>query len=577
MVPSDSAQPTDILPRALAGARPALIGVGLFSAVINLLMLTGPLFMLQVYDRVLASRSTSSLLVLFAITVFLFAIMGLLDHLRGRVLARVGAQLQSRLDDAAIAATLRDAERPAMRDRPSLALADLRALQELFASAAPGALFDLPWTPLFIGILFLFHPLMGSFALGGAVLIFALAALNQRVSRTGLHKAARISAQADHMGEAARRDIETIRALGMRQVQSDRWRALRDRALSARMQASDRSGAIAAATRASRILLQSAILALGAWLVLRDQLTAGAMIAGSVLLGRAFAPVEQTLAHWPQIQRALQARASLNALLSAHLPDVPMPLPRPQPPHLTVEGLAVIPPGSEAPSLRNISLRASAGDAVAVIGPSASGKSSLARALTGLWPPIRGAIRLNGADLAQYDPDRLGGFLGYLPQKVVLLPGTVAENIARFAPDAKPQAIIDAARAACVHDLILALPQGYDTVLHDDGAALSGGQRQRIGLARAFFGEPEMLILDEPNAHLDDQGVHALNLAIAQARASGKLVFVMSHRPSALAQCNLVLLLDGGVARDFGPRDTVLARLNQTEPQVFTSQRGAVP
>lgn len=565
--------PQHPLRQALAPWSRAFLGVGLFSAVVNILMLTGPLFMLQVYDRVLASRSSATLVVLFAIVVFLYGVMGLLDHYRTRILARIGAGFQEGLDTRVFAAVLKQAEHPQLRERPAGALRDLSSVQSALASPGTGALFDLPWTPLFIAVLFLFHPWMGWFAIAGSLLVLALALLNQMRTKAPQAEAARLSAMADAATEATRKAIETVRGLGMVGAASQRWITARSAALGASMAASDVGGALSIGTKTFRLLLQSAILGLGAFLVLRGEMTPGAMIAGSILLGRALAPVEQTVGHWPQFQRAMSGWKDLGAVLQAMPQDqILTELPRPEA-RLQARDLAVVPPGATTPVIQGVTFSAGPGDAIAVIGPSAAGKSSFARALVGLWPPARGEIRLGGADLHQYEPDRLGNLLGYLPQEVTLFSGTVAQNVARFDAGATSEAVIGAAIQAGAHELILGLPQGYDTALTDGGGRLSGGQRQRIGLARAYFGDPVVLVLDEPNASLDDPGVQALNKAIASARVSGKIVFVMAHRPSALAECNLAMVLEGGQMRAFGPRDEVLNRFVRQMPSVV----GAMP
>lgn len=544
----------------LAGFRGAFLGVGLFSAVVNILMLTGPIFMLQVYDRVLSSRSSATLVVLCAIVVFLYGLMGLLDHYRGRVLARIGAGFQARLDDRVFSTVLKQAEHPLQRDRPASGLRDLAMIQATLSSPGTGALFDLPWAPMFTAVLFLFHPWLGWFSIAGGALVLLLAILNQRWTHKSQSDSFDLAAEADARTDATRKAVETVRGLGMTAAMTRLWHRTRHRSLAAGMAASDIGGAFSAATKTIRLLMQSAILGLGAFLVLRGEMTAGAMIAASILLGRALAPIEQVVGHWPQFQRALVSWDHLSKLL-AHLPVAPekTELPRPAS-RLDVRNLAVVPPGETTFVLQGVTFSAEPGDAIAVIGPSAAGKSSLARALAGLWPPAVGEIRLGGADLHQYGQDQLGAYLGYLPQEIVLFSGTVAQNIARFSDTASPESIIDAANRAAAHDLILGLPQGYDTPLTDGGGRLSGGQRQRIGLARAFFGNPSLLILDEPNASLDDPGVQALNKAIASARVAGKVVVVMSHRPSALAACNKVLLLEMGRMRGFGPRDEILNR-----------------
>lgn len=568
-------KPKSELRAAIGEHKGALVAVGLFSAVVNLLMLVGPLFMLQVYDRVLASRSSATLLVLLIIVIFLYGMMGFLDHLRGRILARVGAGFQAKLDGRVFDAVLRQAEVPAFRDRPASGLRDLSTIQGLLASPLPGALFDLPWAPLFIVLLFIFHPLMGWFAIGGAVLLVVLAIWNQIATKQAQESAVKLAAEAESRTEITRKQVETVRGLGMTAPLVALWNKARKESLISLMHAADSGGGISATTKAFRMFLQSGILALGAWLVLQGQLTGGAMIAGSILLGRALAPIEQSVGQWGQMQRANLSWRNLDQLLRG-VPVIasPMELPRPNA-HLRVENLAVVPQGEKVPTVQGLNFEVLPGEAVAVIGPSASGKSSLARALVGLWPAIHGSIRLGGAELGQYDRDRLGSLLGYLPQDVILFPGTVHENIARFDKDAKSEDVVKAAKAAGAHDLILGLPQGYDTVVMENGGKLSGGQRQRIGLARAFYGDPVMLVLDEPNSSLDDTGTQALNQAIAHAKRAGQSVLIMSHRPSALAECDKVLMLESGRQRAFGPRDEVLQRvLKGTASLVTIPARG---
>ena len=436
------------LRQALSRAKAGFWGVALFTGVVNILMLTGPLFMLQIYDRVLASHSTATLLVLFLIVVFLFALMGILDHVRGRVLARIGAGFQAALDARVFATVLRQAEVPKLREQPAGALRDLAAIQSLLGSAGTGAVFDLPWAPLYLAIMFMFHVWLGWFAVAGMLLVLVLAIWNQRQTQRPLAEATKLAYEAEARGEATRKSIETVRGLGMTAALTARWREARDAALKSSIAASDTGGGLSAATKAVRMLLQSAVLALGAWIVLRGELTGGAMIAASILLGRALAPVEQIVGHWSQFQRGFAAWKDLSRLLAAAPPEeARMALPRPEA-RLEVRDLTVAPPGEHVATLRGVSFDARPGDAIAVIGPSASGKSTLARALAGLWPAARGEIRLAGADLAQYGRDGLGQYLGYLPQDVVLFSGSVAQNVSRFDPGAKPEAIIEAARQA---------------------------------------------------------------------------------------------------------------------------------
>jgi PrtD family type I secretion system ABC transporter len=545
---------------ALARHRGALWGVALFSAVVNILMLTGPLFMLQVYDRVLSSRSGATLAVLLALVIMLYGLMALLDLVRGRVLSRIGASFQASLDGRVLDATLHQSTIAQLRAQPATGLRDLATVQGFVGSPLLASLFDLPWTPLFVAVLFVFHPLMGWFAIGGAIVLAALALWNQHATREAQEKAAALAADADNRVEALRQQVETVRGLGMQAALGDRWRKARGDALTALVATADAGGGFTAVTKAVRLFLQSGILALGAWLVLQGDLTGGAMIAGSILLGRALAPIEQVVGQWGQMQRARSSWRTLDNLLHT-VPEAarPMPLPRPES-RVVVAGLGVTPPGERTIVLQGVSFDLQPGEAMAVIGPSASGKTSLARALAGVWTPAAGSIRLGGAEISHYAADEYGRLVGYLPQDVTLFAGTVAENISRFASDADAQAIVDAAKAANAHELILGLPGGYDATVSEGGGRLSGGQRQRIGLARAFFGDPCLLILDEPNSALDEPGVSALNHAVVNAKKEGRCVILMSHRPSALAHCEKVLLLENGRQKSFGARDDVLQR-----------------
>lgn len=533
----------------------------LFSALVNLLMLTAPLYMLQVYDRVLVARSEETLLALSLLMAFLFVLMGVLDHARGRIMARVGARLQAGLDPRVLSASFR---RLAVAPQDPAALAaqrDLDAIARFWASPILLALFDAPWAPVFLAAIFVFHPWLGALALGGGVLILLFSWLNQRGSDGPLHASTRASLAADRQADGLKAESELIQALGMTRAAFARLQRWREEALMAGLAAADVSGRYTVLIRTFRLFLQSAMLGLAAWLVLRQELSAGAMIAASILMGRALQPVEQAVGQWPVLSRARQAKARLAGLLSAAPVEAPRtPLPRPRA-VLEVQGLTVLPPGGATPVVRDLSFRLGPGQALGVIGPSGSGKSSLARALIGVWRPDAGRIRLAGATLDQYDADVLGGLIGYLPQRVGLFDGTIAENIARLQADADPGRIIAAAQAAAAHEMILDLPEGYDTQVANLGSRLSGGQVQRIGLARALYGDPVLLVLDEPNAHLDNEGAQALNQAIRAAKQSGAAVLIMSHRPAALQECDLLLVLHQGAAVAVGPREAVLRQM----------------
>jgi ATP-binding cassette subfamily C protein len=534
-----------------------LWSVALFSMAVNALMLTGPLYMLQVYDRVLGSRSEETLAALTVLIAFLFLMMGVLDFVRGRVGARYGARLQEALDSRIFRAALARAQ--VTGDRQT-ALQDLASVQRLAASPVFMALFDLPWTPLFIAAIFMFHPWLGWLAVAGALVLIAITVVNQMLTRGAIADSAAASHVADRMAGEMQSEAELIRALGMQGSAFERWRRQRSVALGEGMRATDRVGGFTAMTRTVRLFLQSAILGLGAYLVLQAELTAGAMIAGSILLGRALAPIELAIGQWSTIAAAGQAWRRLRALLTEHREPPPrMPLPRPRA-RLEVSHLSVVPPGAGAPTLRGVSFRVEPGQAVGVIGPSGSGKSTLARAITSVWLPSAGQIRLDGATLDQYDPDELGHHIGYLPQAVTLFEGTIAENIARLSEAPDTDRVVAAAQAAAAHEMILDLPQGYDTRVSGLGARLSGGQIQRIGLARALYGDPVLLVLDEPNSALDNDGSVALNRAIEDIKASGRAVLIMAHRPSAIRECERLLVLSGGAPTMFGPTREVLKK-----------------
>lgn len=542
-----------------AESRALLGSVALFSAVANLLALTGPLFMLQVYDRVMSARSTETLLALFVLVLVLFAAMGALDHARSHVMRRIGARFQSRAEARIFSAALhRDGMRPG-DTLAQTALRDLDAVRVLLGAPVFLALFDLPWALIFLGAIFTFHSWLGWLAVAGGALLIAMTALHQRLTAPRLATAMHEQIAAERLSDQLRDEGELIGALGMRGAAFLRWRTARRLASGAALSAADLGETFSIFSRTFRMFLQSAMLALGALVVLRGEMSAGAMIAGSILMGRALAPVEQLIACWPIVQHGRAGLLRLSELLGRVPPEAPRtPLPRPRA-RIEAHALTVAPPGAPAPTLRMVSFTLEPGQAMGVIGPSGSGKSTLARALCGIWPPIGGTIRLDGATLAQYDPDVLGRMIGYLPQRVSLFDGTIAENISRLAPDAEPDRIIAAARRADAHRMILALPEGYDTRVTQAGGRLSGGQIQRIGLARALYGEPVLLILDEPNANLDHEGGEALNTAIRTVKASGGAVIVMAHRPAAIAECDSLLVLEGGVCRAFGPRDRVLA------------------
>ena len=529
-----------------------------FSIFVNILMLTGPLYMLQVYDRVLGSRSEATLLALSILVVFLYIMMGILDYARGRVLARIGARFQDKLDRRVFSAMLLKSNlAPDPEDQKS-GLRDLEAVQTLLSSPVLLALFDMPWTPLFLAAIFLFHPWLGILAMFGGAILITLTLINQRITRKPQLEANIKTMQSNRLSDEIMEETEMIQGLGMREASFDRWQKVRAESLKNNITKSDLSGTISTSTKTLRMLLQSAMLGLGAYLVLQNEMTAGAMIAGSILLGRALAPIELAIGQWALVQRASQGWESLQKLLSEVGEFAPRtPLPRPKA-NLIVDQLTIIPPGEKQATLRMLSFDLKPGQALGVIGASGAGKSTLAKALTGIWPAAGGKIRLDAAALNQYDPDILGNHIGYLPQKVTLFDGTIGENIARLDPSADPAKIVASAKKAAAHELILRQPQGYDTPVSAARGRLSGGELQRIGLARALFGEPVILVLDEPNSNLDNDGSEALNIAIRNMKEEGCSVIIMAHRPSAIKECEMLLVLEGGMRRAFGPRDDVL-------------------
>lgn len=549
-------------------SRPLFWAVGIFSFFVNLLMLTGPLYMLNIYDRVLGSRSLETLIALSVLIAFLFAMMGLLDHVRGRVMGRVGARFQASLDRRVFSATVRAATRANPPKEAATGPRDLEAVQRLITSPVLMAFFDLPWAPIFFLGIFIFHPLLGVLAVAGGAILLCVALLNQITTRRPLEEANAATHRAEMMGREIRQEAEMVQSMGMRAAAFGRWQSARGASLDATIRASDTGGSFTASTRAFRLFLQSAMLGLGAYLVLLNQLTPGAMIAASILLGRALAPIEMLVGQWAMVQRARDAWRNLAVLLGAMPEDAPRTaLPTPAA-RIEAEQVTVFAPGEHHAALRMVSFKVAPGQAVGVIGSSGAGKSTLARVLTGAWQPAGGKMRLDGAALDQYDPDVLGRHVGYLPQRVTLLEGTIKENIARMALAPDDAAVVKAAQQAAAHEMILRLPDGYDTRIGAGSVRLSGGQVQRIGLARALYGDPVVLVLDEPNSNLDNDGSAALNAAIRSMKAQGKCVFIMAHRPAAIQECDLLLVIENGARRAFGPKDEVLREMVHNHKEI---------
>jgi len=545
---------------ALRKTRRAFLSVAALSAVTNLLMLVGPLFMMQVYDRVLTSRSIPTLVALSLLTVGLYLFLGVLEVIRARILTQIGQRIEEELGNPTFDAVLTLPLRMSKKEAVSQPLRDLDQIRQFMGGAGPIAICDMPWLPFYLAILFLFHPYLGWLAVGGAVFLVVLTLINEAMLREPMRRLSQLSNARSEFIEAGRRNAEALHAMGMRQAYSTRWSRTNSHFIEEQRRTSDATSGFATTSKIFRLALQSAVLALGAWLAIKQLASPGAMIASSILTSRALAPIEQAIGQWRGFVNARQATARLRQLLEQlHVRTETMPLPAPSM-SLSVAGLIVAPPGTNIPIVQDVTFALKAGQAVGIIGPSGSGKSTLARALVGVWRPARGTVRLDGAEIDQWEPDALGRSIGYLPQGVELFEGTIAENIARFAEGAKPEDIIEAARLAGVHELILSLSDGYDTQIGVSGAVLSAGQRQRVGLARALFRNPFLIVLDEPNASLDAEGEVALTNAISALRERGSIVVVIAHRPNALAAVDHALVLAQGRVAAFGPRDEVLRK-----------------
>ena len=537
--------------------RGILAMTGFFSFFINLLMLSVPLYMLLVYDRVLASGNLSTLVALTVLVGALLVIMGSLELIRSRILVRVGVRIERLLSERVFDAFMRRAVRP-NHDSAARPLQDLSTLRDFLSGPGPLALFDAPWAPIYLAVLFLFHPLLGYVATAGAVLLFIVALLNELTTRRPLAEAGRLIAESQALATAGHRNAEVLGSMNMLAGLREHWQWYQHHGLGRQRAASDRASTFLALSKTLRLALQAAILAVGAGLAVNLEITAGTMIAASIIMSRGLAPVEQSIGSWKNFVAARSAFHRLDRLFQ----EVPAPMPRTELPrcrgHLRVERLTAGPPGTQKPALSNVDFEVLPGQALGVLGPSASGKSTLVRLLVGIWQPQRGNVRLDGARLAQWHSDRLGYEIGYLPQDIELFSGTVRQNICRFSDDADDASVVAAALQAGVHDVILQLPDGYETQIGEAGERLSGGQRQRIALARALYGDPAIVILDEPNSNLDAEGEVALGQAIHDLKAQGRTVVVVAHRPSAIAATDKILVLDKGTQRAFGDRDEII-------------------
>ncbi|MNH01719.1 type I secretion system permease/ATPase [Pseudomonas sp. JV241A] len=550
---------------ALADHKSTLLSVGCFTALINLLMLVPSIYMLQVYDRVLSSQNETTLWMLTLMVVGFFVFIGALEAIRSFIVIRVGNQLEQGFNlnvyRAAFERNLRQGDGQAGQ-----ALNDLTQVRQFVTGPALFAFFDAPWFPIYLAVIFLFNVWLGVLACAGALLLIALAVLNERLTHKPLVEASGFQQQSTHLASSQLHNAESIQAMGMLGALRQRWFALHSRFLTLQNQASDTSAVITAVSKSLRLCLQSLVLGLGALLVIEGQMTPGMMIAGSILMGRVLSPIDQLIAVWKQWSGAHMAYQRLDGLLR-EFPEPPAPMALPAPSgRLGFEQVSAGPPGKRVATLQQISFNLGAGEVLGVLGTSGSGKSTLAKVLVGVWPTLGGTVRLDGADLHRWDREALGPHIGYLPQNIELLRGSIAENIARFA-DLDGHKVVEAARQAGVHELILRLPQGYDTRLGEDGGDLSGGQKQRIALARALYGGPSLIVLDEPNSNLDTSGEAALATAIAQMKAQGRTVVLVTHRSAALAQADKLLVLSEGRMQAFGPAHDVMQALSRAQEQ----------
>jgi PrtD family type I secretion system ABC transporter len=565
---------------ALRACRGAFIGVGVMSCMINLLYLTGSLFMLEVYDRVLPSRSVPTLVGLAILAGGLYMAQGILDLIRVRILGRIGTALDESLNSRVFDTIVRLPLTAGARNEGLQPLRDLDNIRSFLSGMGPGAFFDLPWLPFYLAICFAFHVMIGLTALVGAIILITLTVVTEFMSRTPAREALGLAARRNDLAATGRRNAEVLVAMGMSGRLNKRWSEANQNYLAGNQRASDVAGGLGAMAKVMRMTLQSAVLAVGAYLVIHQEATAGIIIAGSILSARALAPVDLAIAHWKGFVAARQSWHRLSRLLES-LPAQPaqMLLQNPSS-RLAVEAVSIVPPGDQKIVVQDVTFALEAGNGLGVIGPSGSGKSSLVRALVGVWQPFRGKVRLDGAALDQWSSDVRGRHVGYLPQDVELFAGSVAQNICRFDPEARSEAIIAAAKEAGVHQMIIKMRDGYDTQIGEQGAALSAGQAQRVALARALYGDPFLIVLDEPNSNLDTEGDEALTRAVRSARERGAIVVVVAHRPVGIEAVDMLLVLKEGRMHAFGPKDTVLGQVLQrvappASPIKIVSEAGA--
>jgi len=560
------------LQAALRACKSSFLSVGFFSFFVNALMLVPTFFMIQVSGRVVPSSSTSTLLMLSLILTVLLLTMGALEWVRSRIMVRISNRLDVLLSRDVYRASFKRALTSGGADATAQSLNDLTALRQFFTGSGLFAFFDAPWFPIYTIVMFLFHPWFGWMTLACGAVLSVLAVVNHRVTGQALAAANRENVASNVVTTKTLRNAEVIESMGMLETLMNRWAKRQRNVMMLQSQASDKGGVVSSTSKTFRTWSQSMMLAIGAYLVINHEINPGLLMAGSLLLGRALSPIDQMIGSWKGFVAAKVQYDRLNKVMD-DLNKEPerMPLPAPEG-HIQVENLIVAPPGAKAPVLRSISFVVPAGSIVGIVGPSAAGKSTLVRALMGIWPPQHGVVRLDGADIASWDKQALGPYVGYLPQDIELFEGSISENIARF-DKVEPEKVVQAAQMAGVHEMILMLPDGYDTVIGSEGVNLSGGQRQRIGLARAIYGNPRLIVLDEPNSNLDDVGERALGVALQKLKETGATVFIVSHRPNILTRLDRILVMAGGTISLYGERDRVIAEL--AAQQAKLQQRGA--
>ncbi|WP_323615055.1 type I secretion system permease/ATPase [Pseudomonas putida] len=569
-----SSQSENNLQTALKACRSSFLSVGFFSFFVNTLTLVPTFFMIQVSGRVVPSSSSSTLIMLTLIMTVLLATLGSLEWVRSRIMVRISNRLDVLLSRDVYRASFKRALNSGGGDATAQSLNDLTSLRQFFTGPGVFAFFDAPWFPIYTTIMFLFHPWFGCMTLACGAVLTALAVVNHRVTSQALASANKENVTSNLITTKTLRNAEVIESMGMLDTLMNRWAKRQRKVLMLQSQASDKGGAVSSLSKIFRLWSQSIMLAIGAYLVINHEINPGLLMAGSLLLGRALSPIDQMIGSWKGVVAAKVQYDRLNKVMD-DLNKEPerMPLPAPEG-HIQVENLIVAPPGAKAPVLRSISFVAPAGSVVGIVGPSAAGKSTLVRALMGIWPPQHGVVRLDGADISTWDKQALGPYVGYLPQDIELFEGSISENIARF-DKVDPEKVVQAAQMAGVHEMILMLPDGYDTVIGKDGVNLSGGQRQRIGLARAVYGNPRLIVLDEPNSNLDDVGERALGVALQKLKETGATVFIVSHRPNILTRLDRILVMAGGTISMYGERDRVIAEL--AAQQAKGQQRVAQP